>query len=45
LTLFVSGYFVSCAAGSLNIALEIMAPIIIPIMLFGGLFINLRLVA
>lgn len=34
------GYMISCLASSLNMALAIAAPLLIPLMLFGGLFIN-----
>lgn len=34
------GYMISCMARNLNIALAIAAPLLIPLMLFGGLFLN-----
>lgn len=34
------GYMISCLARNLNMALAIAAPLLIPLMLFGGLFIN-----
>uniref|UniRef100_A0A0P4VZS6 ABC-2 type transporter transmembrane domain-containing protein n=2 Tax=Scylla olivacea TaxID=85551 RepID=A0A0P4VZS6_SCYOL len=34
------GYMISCLARNLNIALAIAAPLLIPLMLFGGLFLN-----
>ena len=36
------GYFISCAAGNLPVALEVMTPLLIPLMLFGGLFISIE---
>ena len=35
-----SGYMISCAAPSVNIALAIGPTILIPLMLFGGLFLQ-----
>ncbi|XP_076032219.1 eye pigment precursor family transporter white [Oratosquilla oratoria] len=34
------GYMISCVARNLNVALAISAPFIIPLMLFGGFFLN-----
>ena len=39
---FLLGYFISCAAGNLPVALEVMTPLLIPLMLFGGLFISIE---
>lgn len=37
---FLLGYFVSCVAGTPQIALGISAPMIIPVLLFGGFFLE-----
>jgi len=34
------GYLISCAASSVNMALAIGPTLLIPLMLFGGLFLN-----
>jgi hypothetical protein len=34
------GYFISCVAPSLQVALGLAPPLIIPFMLFGGFFLN-----
>ena len=34
------GYLISCAANSVNMALAIGPTLLIPLMLFGGLFLN-----
>jgi hypothetical protein len=34
------GYFISCIAPSLQVALGLAPPLIIPFMLFGGFFLN-----
>ncbi|XP_064613725.1 protein white-like [Liolophura sinensis] len=34
------GYVISCMTGSLNIALAIAPPLLIPLMLFGGFYVN-----
>ena len=40
LSLWSTGYLISCLAPSLNIALAVGPTLIIPLMLFGGLFLN-----
>ena len=40
LSLVSTGYLISCLAPSLNIALAVGPTLIIPLMLFGGLFLN-----
>ncbi|XP_031332545.1 protein white-like isoform X2 [Photinus pyralis] len=35
------GYFVSCLSSSVDMAMSLAAPMMIPVMLFGGFFINL----
>ncbi len=37
---FFTGYFVSCIAPNLQVALALAPPLIIPVMLFGGFFLN-----
>merc|ERR1719481_1623569 len=34
------GYFISCSANSVEMALGLGPPLLIPLMLFGGLFLN-----
>lgn len=34
------GYLLSCMANSVNMALTLLAPMTIPMMLFGGFFLN-----
>ena len=36
------GYMVSCIASSLPMALAIAPPILVPLMIFGGFFLNSR---
>jgi ABC-2 type transporter len=38
--IFVSGYFVSCLTSSVQVASALAAPLIIPMLLFGGLFLK-----
>ena len=40
LLIFFPGYFVSCLASSPKISSALSAPLIIPLMLFGGFFLN-----
>lgn len=36
------GYLLSCLSGNINVALSIVPPLIIPFMLFGGFFLNVK---
>ncbi|XP_068244972.1 protein white-like isoform X2 [Palaemon carinicauda] len=36
------GHFVSCISNSVNMALTLMGPLLMPLMLFGGFFLNTR---
>ncbi|XP_054289076.1 protein white-like [Macrosteles quadrilineatus] len=36
------GYFISCVSSSISVALSIGPPIVIPFLLFGGFFLNVR---
>ena len=38
----IPGYFVSCISPNLQVALALAPPLIIPIMLFGGFFLNTK---
>ncbi|KAF2898580.1 hypothetical protein ILUMI_07594 [Ignelater luminosus] len=36
------GYLISCISGNINVALSIAPPLIIPFLLFGGFFLNVK---
>jgi hypothetical protein len=38
--LFIAGYMISAAAANVTLALSLAPPFLIPLMLFGGFFLN-----